>query len=150
MVTMKAYQNAKSVGLATVHHAAQLGLLLAVGLSLSACKQEAKVTPGNGSTGVYTLVTVNGNKVPASISHDGVAVEIRSGSFTINADGTCASKTCFVPPKGTEVTREVSATYTREGSRLNMRWQGAGQTTGTLEGNTFTMDNEGMVLAYKK
>jgi len=29
-------------------------------------------------------------------------------------------------------------------------WQGAGTTTGTIEGNTFTMENEGMVFAYKK
>jgi hypothetical protein len=31
-----------------------------------------------------------------------------------------------------------------------MQWKDAGTTTGTIEGNTFTMDNEGMVFAYKK
>ena len=31
-----------------------------------------------------------------------------------------------------------------------MKWQGAGLTTGTVEGNTFTMDNEGMLFVYKK
>ena len=150
MRAMKAYQNAKSIGFVTVRRAVSWGVLLAVGWSLSACKPAVKVAPGASATGVYALVEVNGNKVPARISHEGVAVEVRSGSFTINADGTCASKTCFVPPTGAEVTREVSATYTREGSRLNMKWQGAGQTTGTLEDNTFTMNNEGMVFVYKK
>jgi hypothetical protein len=31
-----------------------------------------------------------------------------------------------------------------------MKWQGAGMTTGTIAGNTFTMNNEGMELVYKK
>ena len=31
-----------------------------------------------------------------------------------------------------------------------MKWQGAGMTIGTVEGDTFTMDNEGMVFVYKK
>jgi hypothetical protein len=56
----------------------------------------------------------------------------------------------FVPPSGAESTREVSATYMREGSQLNMQWKGAGKTSGTIKGNTFTMDNEGMVFTYQK
>jgi hypothetical protein len=96
------------------------------------------------------LVSVNGNAVPASVSHDGTALQVRSGSFTIKADGTCGTKPVFVPPSGSEATREVSATYTKEGSKLTMQWQGAGMTTGTIEGNTFTMDNEDMVFMYKK
>jgi hypothetical protein len=71
-------------------------------------------------------------------------------SFTVKADGTCATSTVFVPPSGKEATRDVSATHTKEGSKLTMQWQGAGMTTGTIEGNTFTMDNEGMVFVYKK
>ena len=101
-------------------------------------------------SGVYTLVTVNGNKVPASVSHEGVALQVRSGTFIIKADGTCSTKTAFVPPSGSEVTREVSATYTKDGPKLTMQWQGAGTTTGTIEGDTFTMNNEGMIFAYKK
>ena len=101
-------------------------------------------------SGLYTLVAVNGNKVPASVSHEGVALQVRSGTFTIKADGTCGTKTTFVPPSGSEVTREVSATYTRDGSKLTIQWQGAGTTTGTIQGNTFTMDNEGMLFTYKR
>ncbi len=130
--------------------ALQLCFLLTAGLLLSGCKQEAKVAEGGDSTGVYTLITVNGNKVPGSVSHDGTALQVRSGTFTLNADGTCGTKTVFVPPSGSEVTREVNATYTKEGSKLTMQWKGAGITTGTIEGNTFTMDNEGMVFVYRK
>jgi hypothetical protein len=146
---MKTEQNQMSPTLST-KHALQLVVLLTAGLLLSACKQETKVAAGVDPTGVYALVSVNGNAVPASVSHDGTALQVRSGSFTIKADGTCSTKTVFVPPSGTEATREVSATYTKEGSKLTMKWQGAGMTIGTVEGDKFTMDNEGMVFVYKK
>jgi len=40
--------------------------------------------------------------------------------------------------------------YTLEDSRLSFQWKGAGSTTATIEGNTFTMDNEGVLYAYRK
>ena len=135
---------------AITKHALHLCALLTAGLLLSGCKPEAKVAEGGDPTGVYALVSVNGNAVPASVPHDGTALQVRSGSFTIKADGTCSTKTVFVPPSGQEATREVSATYTKEGAKLTMQWQGAGTTTGTVAGNTFTMDNEGMLFVYKK
>ena len=131
--------------------ALQLGAILTLGLLLSACnKQETKVTTGSDLTGVYNLASVDGKQVPATVSHEGAALQVRSGSLTINADGTCASKMVFVPPSGQETTHDVSATYTRDGSKLTMKWQGAGVTTGTLDGNTFTMNNEGMLFVYRK
>jgi len=111
---------------------------------------EAKVANDGDPIGVYALLTVNGNRVPASVSHDGTALQVRSGTFTIKADGTSSSKTIFVPPSGPEATREVSTTYTKEGSKLTMKWQGAGMTASTIAGNTFTMDNEGMLFVYRK
>lgn len=135
---------------AMAKHALQLCFLLTTGLLLSACKAETKVATGGDPTGVYALVSVNGNQVPASVSHDGTALQVRSGMFTIKADGTCSTKTVFVPPSAPEVTREVSATYTKAGSKLTMQWQGAGTTTGTIEGSAFTMNNEGMLFVYKK
>jgi len=147
---MKAYQNTNSVKFVALRHALRSCLFLAAGLFLSACSQDVKVANGGTASGVYTLVSVNGDKVPAKVSHEGAVLEVRSGTFTFNADGTCGTRTCFVPPSGAEATREVSATYTREGSQLNMRWKGAGQTKGTLEGDTFTMNNEGMVFTYRK
>ena len=131
-------------------HVVLLAVLLLAGFLLSACKQESKTAAGGDITGVYTLVSVNDNKVPASVSHDGANLQVRSGSFTINADGTCGTKTTFVPPNGAEATRDVSATYAKEGSNLTMKWQGAGMTTATIESGTLTMNNEGMLLVYKK
>jgi hypothetical protein len=121
------------------------------------CKQDAKVAADTKSVaattsdinpvGTYSLVTVDGNKVPYAAQHEGHAMTIQSGSFIINADGTCSSKMVLA---GRDAAIEVKATYTREGPKLTMQWQGAGMTIGTVEGDTFTMNNEGMVFAYRK
>jgi hypothetical protein len=109
-------------------------------------KTSAEVNPA----GTYALVSVNGKNVPCAVEHEGHSLTVNSGSFVIDSDGICSSKTVFSPPSGNPVTREVKASYTREGSKLTMQWQGAGMTTGTVQDDTFTMNNEGMVFAYRK
>ena len=97
---------------------------------------------------------VSGTVVGSDVDGDSLSYAKGSdpshGAVVINADGTCVSKMIFVPPSGTEATREVRATYTKDGSKLTMQWKGAGKTVGTIDGNTFTMENEGMALVYRK
>jgi hypothetical protein len=88
--------------------------------------------------------------MPANITHEGASLQVRSGVFTINADGTCSTRTAFIDPSGTEIVREVGATYTKDGLKLTMQWKGAGITVGTMQSNTFTMDNDGMLFVYTK
>ncbi len=114
------------------------------------CRPETKVVTDIDPVGDYTLVSVDGKPVPCDVQHDGHAVAIKSGSFVISSNGTCASKMVFAPPGRADLTREVKAAYTRQGTNLSMSWEGAGTTTGAVSGNTFTMNNEGMVLAYRK
>jgi hypothetical protein len=124
-------------------------------LALAGCKPEAKVTADKvaadiNPAGVYTLASVDGKPVPCALTHEGVAMTVQSGVFTINADGTCSSKVNFSVPSHGDAIREVKATYTRQGAELTMVWEGAGTTIGSVEGNKFTMNNEGMVFAYHK
>lgn len=115
------------------------------------CKQDARVANEADPIGTYTLVSVDGNKVPCAVKHDEKeGLTVKSGRFIINADGTCSSTIAFVAPSGRDASREVKASYTRTGSKLTMKWEGAGITTGTVEGDTFTMINEGMKFAYRK
>ena len=128
---------------------------IAVCLVCACCLASCTMTDGNDAdqvdpTGVYTLITVNGAEVPATVFHDGREITVQSGTFTINADGTCHSKMLCSFPSGAERTREVDATYTQSGSTLNMRWKGAGRTKGTVKGDTFTMDNAGMIVSYRR
>ena len=123
---------------------------LFLALAFAGCKQEVKVAADTNPAGTYALVSVDGNKVPCSVQHEGVKLGVKSGTFVISPDGTCSSQVVFTPPSGGDATRDVKATYTRDASKLTMKWEGAGTTTGTVEGNLFTMNNEGMVFTYQK
>ena len=114
------------------------------------CKEETKVAAEINPVGTYTLVSVDGKNVPCSLTHEGHSLTVKSGTFIINADGTCSCTTGFSTSAGHDVNREVRATYTRKGAKLTMKWKGAGVTTGTIEGDTFTMNNEGMLFSYRK
>jgi hypothetical protein len=114
------------------------------------CKPPAEVAADVNPAGTYALVSVDGKAVPCTVEHDGHALTIKSGSFMIGADGACSSQVVFSPPSGGEATREVKATYTREGPKLTMKWEGAGMTVGTVAGDTFSMNNEGMIFAYRR
>ncbi len=120
------------------------------GSTPSAATAAADTTKRQDIVGTYTLVSINGNALPYTMTHEPPGVSVTSGTFTINADGTCNSMMVFVPPSGQTMSRQVGATWARNGSKLTMTWQGAGMTTGVIEGDMFTMDNEGQLLAYRK
>jgi len=125
-------------------------LALFLALAWAGCKQDAKVSADTNPTGTYTLASVDGKQVPCALTHEGATMTVKSGVFIINGDGTCSSKITFSMPAQGDVSREVKAAYTRQGTKLTMKWEGAGTTMGNVESNTFTMDNEGMVFAYRK
>ena len=130
-------------------------LALFLVLALAGCKPAAKAVPDKAvadinPAGVYTLASVDGKPVPCALTHEGMTMTVKSGGFTIGADGTCSSKMNVSVLSHGDIDREVKATYTRQGARLTMQWEGAGTTIGTVDGNKFTMDNEGMVFAYQK
>ncbi len=118
---------------------------------LASCARTGTNAPNSiDPTGIYTLVAVNGSTIPNTVLHGDRGVEVHSGVFTINADGTCSSKVLFGQPSSEPIHREVHATYTQRGSGLSMKWKGAGRTTGVIEDNMFTMNNEGMIFTYQR
>lgn len=119
-------------------------------LAGTGCKNEAGSNANIDPAGVYALVSVDGKSLPCSLTHEGASPTIKSGVFTIKADSNCSSQITFSLPTRGDMSREVKATYTRQGTALTMQWEGAGMTMGNVNGNTFTMTNEGMVFAYRK
>lgn len=119
-------------------------------LAGTGCKHEAGGNANLDPTGVYALISVDGQNLPCNLSHEGASPTIKSGVFTINADGHCSSQITFSLPERGDMSREVRATYTSQGAELTMQWEGAGMTMGKVNGNSFTMTNEGMVFAYRK
>jgi hypothetical protein len=119
-------------------------------LAWTGCKNEAGSNANIDPTGVYALVSVDGKSLPCSLFHEGASPTVKSGVFTITADSHCVSQITFSLPERGDMSREVKATYTRQGTELTMQWEGAGMTMGSVNGTTFTMTNEGMVFAYRK
>jgi hypothetical protein len=127
-----------------------ISLLALLLLALTGCKHETTTTAEINPAGVYTLVSVDGQNVPCNLTHEGVTMTVKSGVFTINADGTCVSLMTFFVSPHPDARREVKANYTQQGTELTMHWQGAGMTKGQINGNEFAMNNEGMVFVYRK
>ena len=128
-----------------------LGLLAVLALlAVTGCQSAATTSAKASPAGVYTLVSVDGKAVPCNLAHEGAAMVVKSGSLTLNPDGTCRCLSTFCIPPHPDIQREVNATYTRDGAELTLRWQGAGTTQGTLQGDRFTMNNEGMIFSYRK
>jgi len=127
-----------------------IGAILLIAIcSWSGCKAKSTEAVEINPVGSYNLVSVDGKALPCPVAHAG-SPTVKSGIFIINADGTCNSKIVLSTPSGGEMTREVKATYTRTGATLTMKWTGAGTTTGNVTSDTFTMNNEGLVFAYRK
>ena len=120
--------------------------LLLLAAACTGCSQTADINP----VGNYRLVSIDGSTVPCTVEHGNVAITVKVGTFAINDDGTCNSRITFAKPSGSDFTRNVNARYVQDGATLNMKWEGAGKTTGTVQGDTFTMVNEGMTFAYEK
>ena len=111
-------------------------------------------TESGGTT--YNLVSIGGQPIPCAPMHGGgQAPQVSGGFFTINDDGTFTGGIQFsnpnvvaIPPSGQG--KGQPGTYTREGNTLMMKHPGAGYTPATIEGDTLTMDNEGMLFVYRK
>jgi hypothetical protein len=119
-------------------------------LAGTGCKNEAGGNASLDPAGVYALVSVDGKSLPCSLLHEGMSPTVKSGIFTITADGHCSSQITFSLPERGDMSREVKATYSSQGGKLTMQWEGAGTTMGNVNENTFTMTNEGTVFVYRK
>lgn len=105
---------------------------------------------GLDPVGTYKLIRVDDRDVPCPVQHGGQSLIVESGVFVFESAGAGRSRIGFVGPGGGKVRREVRATYRCRGATLKMKWKGAGMTTGTLDGDTFTMNNEGMKFFYRR
>ena len=86
--------------------------LVALGLasqSLAARERPQAVAPD--VSGTYTLVQVNGQQVPATLSHDGASTTVQDGAFTLSADGAewtpTEAEPCWRPRAASENGRSV-------------------------------------------
>lgn len=101
--------------------------------------------------GAYTLVSVDGHALPYSPYHEGQqSPRIIAGSIKLREGGAFVSSMSFSRPVGGPMIRQFEGTYVKEGDDYLLRWEGAGQTQVTIEGDTLTMNNEGNLFVYPK
>ena len=127
-----------------------LSLIIFVAISSVACRHNEEQKSRVDGIGSYSLISVNGSRLPATVEHHGTPIYIASGELFIERDSSCTSTTIFGPPGGSPITRTVKAVYKQRGKNLTLRWENGGQTSGSIEGITFTMNNEGMEFFYEK
>jgi hypothetical protein len=125
---------------------------LAVVLALAGAgyESESRANTDFKPAEIFTLVSIDGKPVPCVLTRAGANMTVKSGVFTINSDGTCISKAILAITPFSDGNRVVKGTYKRKGTKLTMKWAGAGVTTGIVESNTFTINDEGMVFIYRK
>lgn len=128
----------------------QVSAIVIVAVLAGGCGNVTPDSTNSVPAGTYRLIQVNDHPLPYTVPHEGRMPTIQSGKFTFAADGSCLSQVRFSLPQGGETERTVRATYTRRGAEFILKWEGAGVNTGTLNSNTFTMNNEGMIFRYVK
>ena len=126
-----------------------LPALIAAIFLLNACASPEEQTEFTRA-GTYELIAVDGKPLPALVQHGSHSVRVESGELVLTQAGQATSRTVFGPPEGDSIHREVQASFTQSGSKLNLTWKGAGQTIGEFSGDQFTMNNEGMLFSYSK
>ena len=125
-------------------------------LFLASCNASAPV-PTSASldmpevAGTYTLATVDGHAVPYAPMHGGQqAPEVAGGSLTLNTDGTFSSEMRFTNPEIRVMGGSSKGNFVLERDEYVLSWEGAGKTLVQIDGDTLTMNNEGMLFVYKK
>lgn len=119
-------------------------------IGITGCRRSEGSQANIDPSGVYHLLAVDSKAVPCNLTHEGASITVKSGSLTIHPNGTCVSLTTFSVAGHPEINREVKATYTVNGAELTLKWERAGTTKGKVDGDTFTMNNEGMIFSYQQ
>jgi hypothetical protein len=114
----------------------------------------SKLPGAQSELGTYTLQSVNGKAIPATLAEGGANVEVVSGSIVLGASSTVTVVTSFrVPPgTGTPQSSTTSGTYRLQGDTLTFTFTNGGGSVGALKGSTIqaAMTEPTDVWIYKK
>jgi hypothetical protein len=139
-----------------------LPLALPLAGLLAACAPGAVIAPDALATppaGTYLLVTVAGQPVPHTPVVPGRPPDapplpmIVGATLVIVGDGTFRQHMTYRFPEGDgwrPAERDFTGTWTRDDDGFLLRWDGAGSTPASLQGEEFRYDSAGMVLAFRR
>ena len=125
-------------------------MLAVLALGLPGCRPADAPTKTADHTGTYVLDTINGRKLPFNPLPRISTTEFSSGAITLQADGSFVATISHRASDGKVTKRDSSGSYTKEGSSFRLEYTGRGTATATLEGNTFTVNDDDLKLVYRK
>ena len=131
-----------------------LVLCLALLIPLAACSDDA-TGPGPDVAGNYTLQTVAGAALPATVFQVGAdRLEVTAGQVVLNADNTQSATITFRETEGGVTTTDaqtISGTYllTANGG-IVLKDANGDELWGTINGNTLTLTAFGMAFVFRK
>jgi lipocalin-like protein len=127
-------------------------LVLAIAV---ACGSDSPTQPTNASiAGTWSLTSVNGAGLPFVVSQTaGDKVELVGDVVTATATGTYTERFTFRETLNGVVTttdQPDNGTYTINGNAITLHSSTNGSITGALNGNTFTLIDQGFVFLFTK
>lgn len=125
--------------------------LVALGLA-AACGGDGVTDPFDVA-GVYPLETVDGNRLPYTVSDASGSATLLSDVLTVRADGTWVEQyTIRVTANGQTSTQSDSdaGTYSRTGSEYTFTSNGEVFYTGTHSGRSFTLTDGGSTWVFSR
>lgn len=131
-----------------------LPLFLAAFALVTACGGSSDSTaPQISVEGTYNLQSVNGSALPYTFVGNGVSISLISEVITASGGSFTQLQTADVTQNGAtqRTTASDAGRYTINGSAVTFQFNSDGSTgTGTINGNTFTVANQGYSYYYVK
>lgn len=125
--------------------------LIFVLAAVAACGGSPTAAGSGDEVGTYTLVSIDGNALPATLTHGGVQATVVSATLILGTGGTVQMSTRFrLPPDTTTIPQNVSGSYQRSGSVLTFSYANGGANTGTVAGSDLRFLNEGASWLFHK
>ncbi|MGK2936176.1 MAG: lipocalin family protein [Gemmatimonadaceae bacterium] len=132
----------------------KMAAIAAVGLVAACGGGDDGINEPASIAGTYILQTLDGQAPPVVVfDASGFKVEIVSGNFVLNANGSFTTTVVFRITEDSAVTTEsesYTGTYAVTGSTVNFTYSDGDTDSATLEGNTLTFSDGGSTAVFRK
>ena len=130
-------------------------LLALAAVALIGCGGDS-TGPGASAEGTWNLQTINGSPLPFTaifVANPLYKLEILGDQVVIHADGSYSESSTTRETDGSTVTTSTdnsTGTWEQHGSSLTIVDETDAGSSATISGNTITVNQEGLVLLYRR
>jgi hypothetical protein len=126
-------------------------MFLALVLAAACSSSNAPSAPTASETGSYTLRSLDGHALPASVVEGSTTTDVLSGNLTLANGGVFEMSVVYrVAGQSTSVTNDLAGHYARQGNSLSFSYSNGGANSGTVSADTLRMTNEGIVWLFTR